>query len=399
MYTPSPKTLRSYAHVLTDFALNGGSGIKRDEVVLVATQVAGLPLARQLYRAVLHRGGHPILQLIDDECKRMLLAEGTAAQVEFFPRAWMKGMAATIDHWVRVRAEDNPTYLKGIDPSRIMAAARSARPFREWLDKKEDRGEFTWTLCLYGTEAAAAEAGMSIQEYWRQIRRACYLDTQEPIGRWQQTYKEMNRVLRALNRMPIDRLHLTAEGTDLWISVGNGRQWLGGRGRNIPSFEIFTSPDWRGTHGTISFDLPLYRHGNIIKDITLRFEGGVVVEASAGTNESLLREMIRQRNADKVGEFSMTDRRFSRITRFMANTLYDENFGGRYGNTHIALGKAYHQALAGDRRSVSKKEYARMGFNESVEHCDIIASTPRTVTAHLAGGSRKILYKNGVFVV
>ena len=79
----------------------------------------------------------------------------------------------------------------------------------------------------------------------------------------------------------------------------------------------------------------------------------------------MLTEMIATEGADRVGEFSLTDRRFSRITRFMAQTLYDENVGGAFGNTHIALGRSYQDAYAGDpsdgRQASAGSE---LGFNE-----------------------------------
>ena len=143
-------------------------------------------------------------------------------------------------------------------------------------------------------------------------------------------------------------MHVTGEDVDLRVQVGETRRWLGGRGRNIPSFEIFTSPDWRGTEGWIHCDQPLYRYGNLVRGIRLKFEDGRVTEASAEENERVLQEMIATEGADRIGEFSLTDRRFSRITRFMAQTLYDENVGGEWGNTHIALGRAYQDAYDGD---------------------------------------------------
>jgi aminopeptidase len=100
---------------------------------------------------------------------------------------------------------------------------------------------------------------------------------------------------------------------------------LGGRGCNIPSFEIFTSPDRRGTNGWIRFNQPLYRYGQIVKDITLHFKDGEIIEFDAKENRELLAEIIAIPNANKLGEFSLTDKKFSRIMKFMAETLYDEN--------------------------------------------------------------------------
>jgi aminopeptidase len=83
----------------------------------------------------------------------------------------------------------------------------------------------------------------------------------------------------------------------------------------------------------------------------------------------------------------------------MANTLFDENHGGRYGNTHLAVGKAYHDAYSGDRRGLSEEDYDKLGFNSSVEHTDIVATTDRTVTAILEDGSEKVLYEGGEFTL
>jgi aminopeptidase len=81
----------------------------------------------------------------------------------------------------------------------------------------------------------------------------------------------------------------------------------------------------------------------------------------------------------------------------MAETLYDENVGGPFGNTHIALGKSYHDCYAGDPGSVARSEWERLGFNESSVHTDIVSTTDRTVTATLRDGSELIIYTGGEF--
>jgi len=399
MFIPDSTLLENYASILINFALNDGLGIKKGDVVYVVAQNPSLPLAKAIYRSIMRSGGHPMLQVQDDDFRLIQLQEGSDDQLSFFPERYYRGLADSIDHYVRILAEDDPLFLKNIDPKKVILSSRSTKPFRDWLDEKEDAGRFTWTLCLYGTEGAAREAGMSIGEYWDQIARACFLYEANPLDTWRRVYSELNAVLDALNDMPIEKVHVTADQTDLWVAIGKCRKWLGGRGRNIPSFEIFTSPDWRGVDGTVYFDLPLYRYGNIIKDIRLEIRDGLIVKASAAQNESLLHEMIAQKNADKIGEFSLTDIRFSKITRFMANTLFDENFGGTYGNTHLAVGKAYHDACTCDLKTMTGEQFAELGYNDSPEHTDIIASSNREVTAYLTDGSKKVIYKDGEFRV
>ena len=399
MYQPSTETLQKYASVLVNFALNDGLGIKKDDVVLIVTQTPGLPLAKETYRQVLRSGGFPLVNILDDDFKLLHLTEGSDRQITFFPGDYYRGIADTIDHSIRILADRDPLFLASADPRKIIMHAGATKPYRERLDAKEDAGNYTWTLCLYGTEGAARQAGLTIAEYWSQIEHACFLTDPDPLATWRSVYGELRRTLDALNNLPITRIRVKAENTDLSIAIGEKRRWLGGRGRNIPSFEIFTSPDWRGVEGTIYFDLPLFRYGQIIRDIILEIKAGRIVKASAGSNEKLLHEMIGQPNADKIGEFSLTDRRFSRITRFMAETLFDENFGGEFGNTHIAVGKAYHDACTMDPGLMRAADFDQLGFNDSPEHADIIATTDRQVTATLADGTKTVIYEGGTFLV
>jgi aminopeptidase len=399
VYAPTARMLKKYSDVLVKFALNGGTGIKKGDVVYLAVQQPGIPLAKEVYKSILESGGHPIVSVIDDGFKLLQVTRASYPQLTFFPGKYYRGLADTIDHWIRIVADEEPMYLKDADPAKVLLSSQAARSFREWLDEKEDQGKFTWTLCLYGTERMAQEAGLSLREYWGQIAKACFLNEVNPVLKWRRVFRELQRVLDKLNSLPIERLHVESRGTDLWLTLGERRRWLGGSGRNIPSFEIFTSPDWRGTDGHISFDLPLYRYGNVIKDIELEFRNGRVVRSSASRNERMLKELIRQKNADKTGEFSLTDVRFSKITKFMAETLFDENFGGRHGNTHIALGKSYHDTYAGDASKLTEAEFEKLGFNRSQEHTDIISTADRVVTAVMRDGGEKVIYRKGKFVI
>jgi len=398
-YTPTARMLKKYSDVLVKFALNGGEGIKKGDVVYLAAQQPGLPLAKAIYKTILEVGAYPIVNVIDDDFKLLQVTNASHNQLTFFPGKYYRGLADTIDHWIRVVADEEPMYLKSADPAKVLLSNQAARTFRDWLDEKEDQGKFTWTLCLYATERMAEEAGLTIKEYWGQIAKACFLNEANPVAKWRRVFRDLQGVLDRLNALPIDRLHVESKGTDLWITLGEKRKWLGGSGRNIPSFEIFTSPDWRGTEGHISFDMPLYRYGNVIKDIRLEFRNGRVVRSAASKNERMLKELIKQKNADKVGEFSLTDIRFSKISKFMAETLFDENFGGKYGNTHIAVGKSYHDTYAGNTSKMTEAQFAKLGFNHSQEHTDIISTADRTVTAVLKDGTEMVIYRKGKFVI
>jgi aminopeptidase len=238
---------------------------------------------------------------------------------------------------------------------------------------------------------------MSLEEYWQQIIKACFLDDPDPIARWRSTGEQIYHFRDWLNSLAIERVHIEGEDVDLWVTIGERRRWVGGSGRNIPSFEIFTSPDWRGTEGRIRFSEPLYSYGSLVSGIELTFEGGRVVKATADENEELLAQIVAADNGDKVGELSLTDARLSPIDRFMASTLFDENTGGPYGNTHLALGLSLRDTYDGDPTELSAEDWDALGFNQSAVHQDIVSTTDRTVTASLSDGSERVIYANGRF--
>jgi len=399
LYQPKPEILRKYAQVLVNFALNGGQGIKPGEVVVLQVPESAKPLLKELYQVVLQSKAHPIIHYLPDDMDRLFFDNATEEHLNFFPAKILKGRVRQADHFLSVIAETNKHELEGIDPKKIMQKSIAFKPYMDWRNRKENRGRLTWTLGLYPTPAMAAEAGLTLRECWNQVIKACYLNHRNPVAKWQSIQNNIFKIKKRLNKLSIVSLNIKSTNTDLNIGIDKNRQWLGGDGRNIPSFEVFISPDWRQTSGHISFDMPLYRYGNEIRDIYLEFDQGVVTKAIASKGESVLKNMISTKNADKVGEFSLTDIRMSKISQFMAETLYDENFGGQHGNTHIALGMAYKESYPGKLKQVTKGDWDKMGYNDSVVHTDIISTAPRTVTATLSDGSKKIIYKDGKFQI
>jgi aminopeptidase len=400
MFTPTQKILENYAKVMVDFALGKGKGIKVNDVVYLVYDLEAKPLALAIYRRILEKGAHPIVKSADEDFEKVFFEKASVDQLKFTPKKYLKSLVDTIDHRLYLIAPKNPLLLKDIDPKKIVLANSSRQILKKWLFEKEDKGKLTWSLCLYGTPGLAKEASLSIEDFWGQIIKACFLDKDDPISFWRDVFTKINDLIKKMNALPVEKFHIISKDTDLYITLGEKRVWKGGSGANIPSFEIFTSPDWRGTEGKIYFDYPLYRYGNIIKNIYLEFKNGKVIKAKAEKNEKLLSEMIfKQKNADKVGEFSLTDKRFSKISKFMANTLYDENFGGEFGNCHLALGSAYHFCFSKDQKKIKKKDWLNLGFNDSVEHCDIVNTQKKEVFAILKNGIEKLIYKDGIFVI
>jgi aminopeptidase len=403
-FTPSQLHLERYADVLVNYALGEGTGIAAGDVVHVVAPESAKPLYVEVCRAVWRSGGHVIGQYLPDDDREHNLSRdfytlAGESQLTFLPKRYRRGLLDDTDHMVYIRAEKDPRALGEVDPAKLLTHRRSLRPVLEWRMAKENAGQFHWTAASYATEGMAQEAGMPLEEYWEQIVQACFLDQPDPKASWRHVAEQIGRYTTWLTGLPIDRLHVEGADVDLWITLGERRRWIGGGGRNIPSFEVFTSPDWRGTEGRIRFSEPLYIYGSLITGIELEFSEGRVRSARADQNQHLLEEMVATENADRVGEFSLTDARLSRITRFMADTLYDENVGGPYGNTHLALGRSLDICFDGDPATLWPDEAARLGFNDSATHTDIVSTTDRMVTALMRDGSEQVIYRGGQFTL
>lgn len=404
IYIPEEKILKNLANVLINFALNSGEGVKKGEVVYVMLNEIAKPMLLPLQEAILKSGAHMILCYLPAEFERdrdetrLFYELANEEQLNFFPEDYIKARVDTIDHVVLLLSTYDHNYYQGIDQSRIAQRNRVWKKYMDMRFKKEYEGKLTWVLTDYPSPAMAEAASMTIEEYWDQVIKACYLDEEDPIARHRDTMRKTQQIIDKLNSLGIESLHVEGEDVDLHIVMGPERVFCGGTGRNIPSFEVFTSPDARYTNGWIKFNQPLYRNGQIIRGIRLEFKDGNVVNYSADENYEALKAMLEtDEGARRVGEFSLTDKRFSRIDRIMANTLFDENFGGEYGNTHIALGQSYRDAIA-NQEKYSDEELKAMGFNDSAIHTDIISTSNRRVTAKLKDGRELVIYENGEFV-
>jgi aminopeptidase len=404
MYHPSQNILKKYADLLVNFALGQDEGINEGEVVHLNAREAAKPLYTEVRKAVTKAGGHVISNYKPNEGtkyypKRDFFTHASEDQLDFFPHDYYKSLADITDHRIGIVSEVDKEALTNVDPQKIMQNKQAKKPFLDWMMGKIDRGEATRTVALYGTEAMAEEVGVSQKEYWQEIIHACYLDADDPKAEWRSIVEKLQETKERLDDLDIESIHVESESTDLKVKIGDRRAWVVSTGDNMPSYEVFTAPDWRGTEGVFQATQPLYHYGNLIEGIELTFEYGEVVKASASRNEAMLKEIIATDGASKVGEFSLTDKRLSRISEFMGTTLFDENVGAKHGNTHIAVGRAYKDCFAGDPSKLSDDKWEKLGFNDSAVHTDIVSTEPRTATATLKGGSEKVIYENGEFQV
>ena len=399
LYKPSYELLKKYADVLVKFALRSWEWVKKNDVVFVQLPECAKLFYLPLQKSILESWANPIFEYIPDGVARHFFENANDQQLIFYPSHYFDGKVKQMTHVISIIADDDMYHLKWIDPKKLSNRMVSRKPYFEKRVKKENDGKMTWTAALYWTPAMAKEAWMKIEDYRKQIINACYLDQKDPIKKWKDIFVKIRTIKNKLDKMKIERIHIKWKDVDLNIKIWKNRQWLGWWWRNIPSFEIFTSPDWKWTHGWINLNQPLYRYGQMIKWIKLKFDKWIVTHFEAEQNWEVFKQMLKIPNMDKLWEFSLTDSRFSRITKFMAETLYDENVGWKYGNTHIALWKSFEECYNWDIRRLNKEFKNKIWLNDSAEHVDIISTVNRVVTATLANWKKKVIYKDGKFTL
>ncbi len=394
------KQLDRYADVLLWAMKKARTGkFKKNDVVAIRYNTPSIRLAEILNAKLLGIGMNPVLRTMPTPTmERNHFELSNNRQLVFIPPG-EKELYKNLSGSIFLHAPESITHLKNIDPNKIGKIAVSRKVFRDILSKREEQGLFGWTLCIFPTKKLAQHAGLSMKEYTRQIINSCFLNKISPISQWEQIFKNAVSIKKWLNSLNVKFYHVESENVDLKISPGEKRRWIGLSGHNIPSFEIFLSPDWRGTTGVYFADQPSYRSGNYVKNVRLEFNKGSAVKITAKKGEDFVKKQLSMdKGANKLGEFSLTDKRFSKINVFMANTLFDENYGGKYGNCHIAVGSSYSDSYSGDLKSLSKNLKKKLGFNDSALHWDLVNTEKKRVSAHLTSGKIITIYENGRFL-
>jgi len=394
------KQLYRYADVLLWAMEKARTGkFKKNDIVAIRYNTPSIRLAEILNAKLLGIGMNPVLRTMPTPTmERNHFELSNNRQLVFIPPGEKK-LYKNLNGSIFLHAPESITHLKNIDPKKIGKIAVSRKVFRDILSKREEQGLFGWTLCIFPTKKLAQHAGLSMKEYTRQIINSCFLNKISPISQWEQIFKNAVSIKKWLNSLKVKFYHIESENVDLKISPGEKRRWIGLSGHNIPSFEIFLSPDWRGTTGVYFADQPSYRSGNYVKNVRLEFNKGSAVKINAKKGEDFVKKQLSMdKGANKLGEFSLTDKRFSKINVFMANTLFDENYGGKYGNCHIAVGSSYSDSYSGDLKSLSKNLKKKLGFNDSALHWDLVNTEKKRVSAHLTSGKIITIYENGRFL-
>ncbi len=397
--------LKKYAKVmvwgLEEARKTGGGEYVPGDNIILRYQPAARLLAEHIYSILLKRGFNVVLEPgAHYRMEKLLFTEAVRDQLEFVP-AWKKSLYRNAHGLISLFAPESLTHLQNCDPGKMAMNSLTMKKLRDILTKREFTGEFGWTLSMMPTRALAKQAKMSVEDYGRQIVRACYLDEEDPVEKWIDTYSKIDRVKAWLTDMKIEYVHVQSEDgeTDLRVWIGPESGWLGGSGHNVPSFEVFISPEAGRAEGIFHANESSFKKGRYVRDVRLEFKNGRVIKTTAAKEEKFVKSRVNlDKGSGMIGEFSLTDRRFSRINCFMAHTLFDENVGGEDGNSHIAIGRAFPECYTG-KEKMTPALARKLKFNESAEHWDLVTTTPRIVKAYPRGGGEVVIYKAGEFTL
>jgi aminopeptidase len=395
----SERQLERYADVLWwGLKTARTARFKKGDIVLIRFDKPAMRLAEILYAKLLDMGLNPVQRMNHTTTMELDFYKLSNSKQLVFTPPGDEALSKSLNGGIFLHAPESLTHLSNIDPKKIGKVAVSRKYLRDILDKRDDEGAFGWTLCIFPTKALARHAGLSLNNYTGQVIKACFLNRTSPVSHWKSIYRKVQSIMKWLNSMQVNYYHIESANIDLEITPGEKRKWIGISGHNIPSFEIFTVPDWRGTKGKYFANQPSFRSGNYVEGVQLEFQKGAVVKAQAQKGEDFVKKQLSiDKGADKLGEFSLTDKRFSKINTFMANTLFDENYGGKFGNCHVALGSSYSDAYDGDPKKLTKKIKQKLGFNDSALHWDLVNTEKKRVVAHLVSGKKLTIYENGKF--
>jgi aminopeptidase len=371
---------------------------KPGDILLIRYDRLAFQLAEILQGRLLDLGLNPVMRGgLTSIMEHNFYGRSNGRQLTFIAPG-ERALSENLNGTLSLLAPESLTHLSDIEPKKIGKAVVARKFLRDILQEREDKGLFGWTLCMSPTEELAKQARLTLRQYTNQIVKACYLDKPDPVKEWKTIHRKATTIKKWINGLDIKFLQLESRNMDLRIKVGEKRKWVGISGHNIPSFEIFLSPDWRGTEGVYYANQPSFRSGNYVEGVKLSFNRGSVIKISASKGEVFVEKQVSMDpGAGRVGEFSLTDRRFSRIDRFMANTLFDENFGGLNGNCHLALGASYSDTFDGDPKDLTRDRKKEMGFNDSALHWDLVNTEPKKVTAVLGSGTKRTIYEDGMF--
>lgn len=398
---------------LAELAVRVGLNLAPGQELVMTAPLEALELSRRITEQAYKAGASLVTCMLSDD--QATLARFRHARDESFDAAagWLyDGMANAFRGGaarLAISGED-PSLLAGQDPEKVARANRArSTAYRPALELIADTA-INWTIVAAANPAWARTMFPDLPEeqamarLWDAIFAASRVDAPDPVSAWQAHNAGLMARRQRLNGKRYAALRFRGPGTDLVVGLAEGHAWMGGLSTakngitgnpNIPTEEVFTTPDARRTEGTVAATKPLSYQGTLIQDIRVRFEAGRIVEAQARTGQPVLEKMMgTDEGARMLGEVALVPNSnpISRTGLLFYNTLFDENAA-----SHIALGQSYSRCF--EDKALPKEELRRRGANESLIHVDwMIGSAGTEVDGLGPDGTAEPLMRGGEWV-
>jgi aminopeptidase len=380
--TPEER-LDAYARLTIEVGANVGAG---QDVWILATSLEHAPLARAMARVAYELGAHYVdVAYADPHVRRARIELADEASLDWSP-PWQ---LAQIDYLceqrgalIQITGDPEPELLADLDGA-LVAKTRPKAVQERYLAATNER-LVNWAIVAYPNAgwAASVFGEPDVERLWRAVATATRLDEPDPVAAWREHIDRLVERSCLLEERRFDALRFRGPGTDLTIGLMPGGRWLTAaeetvEGRrhvvNMPTEEIYTTPDRRRTEGVVRSTKPLALAGAVVRDLELRFENGRAVEVRATSGEDVIREQLRaDQNAAYLGEVALVDgdSRVGRTGLVFLNTLFDENAA-----SHVAYGAGILQAVP-NGESLTPAQLAALGFNDASVHTDFMIGGP-----------------------
>ena len=379
-----------------DLIVNFGANVQPGQILDIGTGLGKEELTRALTASAYRRGAKFVdVYYWDPHLKRARVQYAAEDVLDFVPSWYGERTLQLGDErgaTISLTGPIEPHLFDDLDPERL---GRDVFPrVKEWTTVINER-TVNWCVAP-GPSAKWAElvhpdldADAALEKLWQQVEHVCRLDEADPEAAWHERSAALKGVARRLTERRFDAIHLEGGGTDLTVGLLPTSRWIGGGEEtvegvshmaNLPTEEVFTSPDPQRVDGIVRATKPLYTQGRIIDGLTVRFEGGraVQIEAASEAEAEILRTLIAEDDGGaRLGELALVDRegRIGPLDTVFYDTLLDENAA-----SHVALGSAYEAAVG---------EEDRRRLNKSAIHIDfMIGSAEVAVTGIARDGER-----------
>lgn len=395
--------LRAYAALL----LEVGLGFVPGKDLAINALIEHAPLARVLCDEAYRRGASLVdVWYWDPHTKRSRLSYAPSETLGRVP-AWLDARYRDLGErhgaLVNIVGDPAPDLLRDVDPAR---AGLDRMPGLASRFAVQAQGLVEWTFACYPT-AAWAERVLGrpeAVELWSHLRRILRLDAPDPAAAWGERMATLQARCDQLNALRFDALHFAGPGTDLTIGLFARHRWGAARARsragiahvvNLPTEEVYTTPDPARTEGVIRATRPLALGGTVIEDLQLRFSGGRIVEVAAARGAEVARGHIAtDAGAARLGEVALVDRTSPILQSGLTfyETLFDEN-----ASCHLAWGSGIATGHL-DYDPERPGSAAALGINQSATHTDFMVGSPGvTVTGIQADGRRRVILADEIW--